>query len=316
MNKPVILALGPNPAWQKTLFFADFRFRQVNRARRGSTFASGKGINFVRAAICHGTAEAKVLQFAGGTNGERLEDFLHREKLPFASVRTAAETRCCITCLGENDSSMTEIIEPSGPIDRRESDELLALFRRELAAGAACAACCGTTPDGTDPDFYAKAVKLAADAEVPLLIDAYRGIDGILKSDAKLVLKINRDELAALTGRETVAEGLRQLFAVSSSLRFAAITDGPDTAFAFDGKRLAAYTIPPLSRVVNPIGCGDTASAVLLSELAARRDPFDAFRTALGAASANALNPFPGHFESGDAEKIAAAIRLETIEKE
>ena len=300
MNKPVILALGPNPAWQKTLFFADFRFRQVNRARRGSTFASGKGINFVRAAICHGVAEAKVLQFAGGSNGERLEAFLDREKLPFASVRTAAETRCCITCLGESDSSMTEIIEPSGPIDRRESDELLALFRRELAAGTACAACCGTTPDGTDPDFYTKAVKLAADAEVPLLIDAYRGIDGILKSDAKLVLKINRDELAALTGRETVAEGLRQLFAVSSSLRFAAITD----------------TIPPLSHVVNPIGCGDTASAVLLSELAARRDPFDAFRTALGAASANALNPFPGHFEGGDAEKIAAAIRLETVEKE
>lgn len=309
MNKPCILALGPNPAWQKTLFFSDFRFNEVNRSRRCEVSASGKGINFVRAVRCHGAADAEVLQFAGGNNGERLEAFLRREGLPFASVRSAAETRCCITCLGAADNSTTEIIEPSGPISREESTALLELFRRKITAGAAGAACCGTTPDGTDPAFYSEAVKIAAISRIPLLIDAYRGIDEILKSDAEIVLKINREELAKLTGTEGIAAGLGKLFAVSPALRFAAITDGPGTACASDGKRFVSYELPALEAIVNPIGCGDTASAVLLSEIVAGRDPFRAFRLALGAASANALNAFPGHFEREQEERIAAAIR-------
>ena len=311
MSKPRILALGPNPAWQKTLFFPDFRFNEVNRARRCETCASGKGINFVRAARCHGSADAEVLQFAGGSNGERLERFLADEGLPFTSVRSAAETRCCITCLGGGDRSMTELIEPSGPISREESDALLELFRRKLADGAAGAAFCGTTPDGTDPGFYAKAVKFAAAARIPLLIDAFRGIDEILTGNAAIVLKINREELALLTGTEGIADGLRKLFASAPALRFAAITDGPGTACAADGCRFVAYTLPRLDGIVNPIGCGDTASAVLLSGFVAGGDPFRAFRQALGAASANALNAFPGHFERGEEERIAAAIRLE-----
>ena len=46
MSAPVLLVLGPNPAWQKTLFFDAFRPGQVNRAHRLEEFASGKGINF------------------------------------------------------------------------------------------------------------------------------------------------------------------------------------------------------------------------------------------------------------------------------
>ena len=311
MSKPHILALGPNPAWQKTLFFPDFRFNAVNRARRCDLCASGKGINFVRAARCHGAADAEVLQFAGGSNGARLEKFLADEGLPFVSVRSAAETRCCITCLGGGDNSTTEIIEPSGPISPKESEALLELFRRKIAAGAAGAAFCGTTPDGTDPDFYAKAVKLVTAARIPLLLDAYRGIDDILKSDVAIILKINREELSLLTGTEGIAAGLRKLFAEAPALRFAAITDGPGTACASDGSRFVAYTLPRLAEVVNPIGCGDTASAVLLSGFVAGDDPFFAFRQALGAASANALNAFPGHFDRKEEERIAAAIRQE-----
>ena len=57
-----ITALGPNPAWQKTLFFDRFRYGAINRAREMQTFPAGKGINFCRAAACHGRVAARLIQ--------------------------------------------------------------------------------------------------------------------------------------------------------------------------------------------------------------------------------------------------------------
>ena len=64
-----IAVLGPNPAWQKTLFFKNFIRGAVNRARRMEELPSGKGINFCRALKCHGRAESLLIQFCGGENG-------------------------------------------------------------------------------------------------------------------------------------------------------------------------------------------------------------------------------------------------------
>ena len=73
------------------------------------------------------------------------------------------------------------------------------------------------------------------------------------------------------------------------------------------------YTLPVLEKVVNPIGCGDTASAVLLSEMLCSRDIFESFRNALGAASANCLNSFCGNFQKSDAVELAAAVKMEEL---
>ena len=63
--------------------------------------------------------------------------------------------------------------------------------------------------------------------------------------------------------------------------------------------------------MVNPIGCGDTANAIWMSEILAGSDPFEAFRRALAAASANCLTAFPGSFSPAAAEEIAAGITID-----
>jgi fructose-1-phosphate kinase PfkB-like protein len=309
MQKFDIIALGPNPAWQKTLFFDNFRFNKVNRASLIETMAAGKGINFTRAAGIYGIASAIVLQFCGGSNGKKTEDFLRSEGMDFYSVETAAETRCCTTCLSKQDNSMTELIEPSGPISMQESDKLLAAFAEQLK-NAKAVAFCGTTPGGTDKDFYFKAMQLASAAKLPVLLDAFKDIDDILSSDGTIILKINREELEYLTSEKDVRTGLQKLFNSYKSIAFVAITDGPDTAYAFNGTDFVEYTLPRLDEVVNPIGCGDTASAVLMSEIINGRNPIDAFTHALAAASANALNSKPGFFEAEKKEKIFAEIQI------
>ena len=77
MNK--IAVLGANPALQKTMFFKEFRYGEVNRARRLESFPSGKGINFCRAAASWGRAAGVLFQFSGGENGKFVTDGITAE---------------------------------------------------------------------------------------------------------------------------------------------------------------------------------------------------------------------------------------------
>ena len=147
--------------------------------------------------------------------------------------------------------------------------------------------------------------------QIPLLLDAFKNTESVLALPG-IVLKINRRELAALTGCGDTAEALRRLFG-RFPLRAAAITDGPGNAYCCDGRTLFCYTIPQLDKVVNPIGCGDTASAVLLSELLDDTPPVEAFKLALGAAGANAATLLPADFDISPAYKLAGAITVEQL---
>ena len=298
-----ILVLGANPARQKTLFFRQVRRGEVNRAARMEVFPSGKGVNFCRAAAVWGRARGMLTQFSGGENGRFVTRSLIAEGLECHNVRTGGNTRCCVTCLDGSAGVMTEIIEPSAAVSPREAARMLALWR-ELLPEADAAAVCGTLPDGSDYALYRQVAELTHQAGIPLLFDAWRELGPCLETGDNL-LKINREELASLTGQTDLRAGLRQLFRTASP-RFAAITDGPGRAFASDGTRLFVYHVPKVAEVVNPIGCGDTASAVLLSELVAGTAAPEAFRRALGAASANCLTSFPGNFDRAAAERFAA----------
>ncbi len=303
-----ILVLGPNPAWQKTMLFDNFRYGEVNRAAEMQCFPSGKGINFCRAARIHGKADVQLLQFAGGDNGVYIRDGLEKEGISVWNVGTTAATRCCTTCLCRASQTMTEIIEPSFAATTPEVEQFLEYFKVGLK-DAAGAAFCGTLPTGTDRFLYARAARLAAQAGIPVLVDSYRDIQPVFDTGVEIFLKINADELKNMTGMETVSAGLKQVF-TNSSVRGAAITDGAANAYASDGKRIVTYRLPKLEKIINPIGCGDTASAVWMSELSDGNDPAEAFRIALGSASANCLSAFPGSFRRQDAERIAQAIKI------
>lgn len=62
-------------------------------------------------------------------------------------------------------------------------------------------------------------------------------------------------------------------------IKWLAVTDGKDAAhlFGFDGTYFR-YTIPELSGVVNPIGAGDTVSAVFSAHVVEGKPVQEAFR--------------------------------------
>ena len=302
-----LLVLGPNPAWQNVLFFPELRVGKINRADRKLSFASGKGINFCRAARFHNRATPQLLQFSGGETGRKLDAELERDFFSFQSIETAGNTRTCTTCRCARTGAVTELIEPGCAATAAEQQAMLDAFAAALR-DCDLAAICGTLPTGTSPELYTTAAGLAAAAGRPLLVDTSVHLSGILAAGGRVTVKINAEELAVLTGNPTISAGLRTLFR-NPALQYAAITAGPGDAFCCDGRKTFRYRLPRLANTVNPIGCGDTASAVWASELAAGEAPETAFAAALAAAMANCLSPRCGEFDPDR----AAAFRREIV---
>jgi len=305
---PRLLVCGPNPSWQKTLVFDEFRPREVNRALERDCRASGKGINFARAVRTWGAAVPAVYQFAGGTNGRDLESWLRREGIEFVSREIGDETRCCTTVLCRKNACMTELIEPSPSITR---DDVEFLKERILSAlpDADALALCGTLPNGPLDGFYASLAKEAVRLSKPVLMDSVAHFDETLAAGVRH-LKINSGELLTVTGAsdpEAAALDLLNRF----PLHCAAITDGPDKAFIAWQGTVRRISIPPISGVCNPLGAGDVCSGVMLSELLAGATPVDAFTAGLAAACASCLTQYAAEFDRAEALRIRKEMRIE-----
>ncbi len=303
-----IIVMGANAARQKILRFASLRHGEVNRALEMIEIPAGKGVNFCRAAKIWGKAEPEVIQFAGGENGAYLTCALEKESISSRTVRCKAPLRMCMTCIDESAGNATELIEPSGSADAVECAEFVRMFDFALE-GADGAALCGTLPGDTALELYYQVAELAAKRGLPILLDFYKGVEPLLDLPGA-VLKINREELSKITGIGEIVPALAKLFKLYK-ISLAAITDGPGNAYASDGKILASYEIPELTSIVSPIGCGDTASALFLSELLCGNDFISAFRTALGGASANTESRIPAEFCPDRARELAALVKVE-----
>lgn len=305
---PRILVCGPNPSWQKTLVFEEFRPREVNRALERDCRASGKGINFARAVRTWGTAVPTVYQFAGGMNGRNLEIWLRQEGIESVSREITDETRCCTTVLCRKNACMTELIEPSPTVPAEDADFLKKQILSALPDADALALC-GTLPDGPLGSFYAALANEAVRLNKPVLMDSVAHFDETLAAGVQY-LKINSGELLTVTGAsdpEAAALDLLNRF----PLQCAAITDGPDKAFIAWQGTVHRISIPPLSGVRNPLGAGDVCSGVMLSELLAGVSPVEAFTAGLAAACASCLTQYAAEFDRARALRIRGEMRIE-----
>lgn len=305
-----VLVLGLNPSWQKSLFFSKLLFHEVNRAGKVHSMPSGKGINFVRAARIWNKVSSIVLQPVGGYTGDMLCGALRAEQLPEISVPTAVPTRICSTLICEKTKTITEIIEPSGKLSDEDVNTLKDRAA-ELLDGSDALAACGTFPPGITPDFYASFIRKAHEKGLPVIVDAYKEIIPSLEAGTDY-FKINGEELAALSGSPDIINGLKIMYG-RYSLKALAVTSGPDSAFLIGPAGIFRYSIPQLENFINPIGAGDTCTAVMFSELLQGNSCEEAFAWGLAAASASCETPYPAIFAKANAEKLFSKIKIEKI---
>ena len=308
-----ILVIGANPAWEKVLEFKEFTAGEVNRAVRVSGYAAGKATNFCRALKCLGRIPGRQLTLLGGEGGINFIQDINNEGLECLFTPIEKELRTCTNCVC--DGRMTELVEPGAPITPALLDQFLALLRAQLpeAVGIAVA---GSIPDGSTPHFMRRIAEVARDADLPLLLDNYREAPDALAVKPDLILKINALELLKLTGQPSIEDGLSWVHE-HYPLATAAITDGEKQAYLLAPASPAPSplsTVPctlypvPSVEAVNPLGAGDTCSAVLFTNLLEGKQLREAFAEALAAASASCLTNRAGNFDPQTARQLRLLI--------
>ena len=300
MERGAVLAVCPNPAWQKTLAFDNLREDKVNRAVSKQEFGGGKGVNVVRVLRRLGYP-AMLGTFIGGHNGELLAKEINGSGAGLVSVEVPGETRICTTLLNAAAHTATEIIEPSAEIPAN----LVAALQKQLqetihAAGAVCL--CGSCPPGVTADFYAALAATARECGCPLLLDDVKTSRQVLATGGVTMLKINADELRLLMSApaEAAVPSLAVELQKACGLPWLGVTDGAGQAWLFGVGRAWRFDIPLVSPVISAIGCGDCAAAILTRRLLERPTPElmpGYFAEALGCASASCRTAIPSVFE-------------------
>lgn len=308
-----ILVCGANPAWQKVLVFPELKAGKVNRANQALSFASGKGINFARAVKIYSIADAEVVQFTAGSNGIFLKDCLDRENIIHHDIELAdGETRICSTCIDSKNKQMTELIEPSPELSAADIERFKNTVFAELCNFDAFAIC-GTMPANAPNDIYLELTLKALSENKYVLADMLFNLNEVLTaSNGKVLLKINADELSEFTKNDSVPDSLH-LIDEKYNVACAAITDGPNKAYLLFEHKIYEYELPQLENIVNAIGCGDTASAVLLSEFMKNEDAIESFRMALAGASANCMSIKCAEYDIDFARKYAEKITVREL---
>ncbi|MER5492336.1 1-phosphofructokinase family hexose kinase [Streptomyces sp. NPDC002454] len=262
----MILTVTLNTALDLTYRVPSLRPHASHRVREVIERPGGKGLNVARvlAALGH---RVTVTGFTGGETGRAMRAGLvaldEGGLITDALVPTAGATRRTIAVVDAVTGDTTQLNEPGPLVSAAEWNALLDRYDA-LVPGAAAVALCGSLPPGVPVGAYARLVRTARSAGVPVLLDTSgeplrRGVAA--RPD---LVKPNAEELAELTGSHDPEQAVREVRRRGARAVIASL--GPQGLLAVtpEGRWRA---VPPGLVKGNPTGAGDSAVAGLLSAL-------------------------------------------------
>jgi tagatose 6-phosphate kinase len=274
------------------------------RVRDVSMRPGGKGINVAMVLAALGT-DVTATGLAGGHRGELIRERLAWTEVNDALVPIAAESRQTVVAVAD-DGSFAEYDERGTGVSAEDWEGFLAVYR-QLLDRCATVVCAGSLPGDIPDTAYATLVCIAHDRGRTVVLDAggpalVAGIEA-----GPDVVKVNRAELAALVGAESVEAAVNDFAERTGGTVI--VTSGSSGAIAAgDGWR---YRVRPPARSGNPVGAGDAFTAGLLADSLAGAAPTErlAFATAI-AASAVGM-PCAGTVDLGLAKELLDRVEVE-----
>ena len=125
----------------------------VMRVKEVRNTAGGKGLNVAKVARICG-ADVQATGFAGGFNGQYLEDLARRSDVETRFFHVEGETRSCINILDPKYGS-TEYLEPGFDVKAEDVDRFLEEFP-SIIDGSSVVTMSGSAPRGVPADIYKK----------------------------------------------------------------------------------------------------------------------------------------------------------------
>jgi tagatose 6-phosphate kinase len=311
----MILCIGATPAIQRVMVFPKFTLDAVNRASQTMEGAAGKSINVAKVLKALGERSVAI-GFLGGDRGQALRRIIGASKIKSEFVEVKPPTRQCLTIIDSSAGTQTELVEESSPVNKSDYSQLLAVVRRRLAKEHCRAVVMsGTITPGSPTDFYHRCTRLAhaaaafsvIDARGPLLLRTLAAKPGLVKP--------NRLELAATSGRELKSDADVQKAMCSLHERGAqriVVTAGKNPSLAYDGHSFWKITSPRVI-AVNPIGSGDSFTAGLVWRILRGDDLGEACRWGAAAGAANALTLMAGEVNRKDVKRLARSANVQKL---
>jgi tagatose 6-phosphate kinase len=311
----VIAVVCLNPALDVTHQVAAVDWSGVNRPTAVHARPGGKGLNVARTLRALG-AQVLVLGLAGGVTGEAVSAALRELGVPAGFTGVSGETRRTFTVVDQRRGRSALFNEPGPVVTAGEFGSFAVRYETALA-GCAAVVLSGSLPPGVPADAYATLTRLAAAADVPVVLDSHGEALRLGAAAGPAVVKPNLAELEALAGRplttpdgadrRAVAQAARELRAAGPGA--VVVTLGADGLHADTGEG-SWRAVPPGAVAGNATGAGDSVAAGLAHGLVLGRPWDERLRHAVALGTAAAGAPVAGEFDYADYTRALAAVTV------
>ena len=277
------LVVGLNPTFQKTLCFSSVIPNTVNRTGVHRLDIAGKGINVTRVLSQLGKKAVYLTQLGGLTRPLFLS-FCEEDSLSVEWAESNSPIRFCYTLINGADSSVTELVEESSPVEAGTEQRIIEKFdfilHSEKHAPFECLIVSGTKaagfPDSLIPLMTKKAketgLKVFLDVKGKDLTESLRYRPDVIKPNlfefastfAPQLIKNNDlagDDIAVKEEIKTIMLEICGEFGCRIVL-----TRGGQKIWAADGEDFFEVGFQAV-KPVNPIGSGDAFTAGLAAAL-------------------------------------------------
>ncbi|QWR77234.1 1-phosphofructokinase family hexose kinase [Candidatus Magnetomonas plexicatena] len=302
----MIITVTLNPAVDKILRISNFQTGTMNRAVVLKKYAGGKGINVSRA-LKSLSKDSLSLTILGGGAGKQIRDMASEEGLSLRYVKIAENSRTCMSIISE--TSETVINETGPAVTASEVADFKSLFTETVSAGDMIVIS-GSAAIGFGEDIFCDLILMARQQQATVILDTSGEPLKKALTASPHVIKINRDELMAISGKSPPSDDriLKELGKINKKGVFISIATDGDRAIhaASEGK---LYTVmPPEVKAVNALGCGDSFTAGLALSLSEGKTTEEALISGACAGSASSMELGAGFLDKDKVDEFIGHI--------
>ena len=313
----MILCVAASPSVDKLFEVDRVEIGAIHRPTDFVQVPGGKGLNVARSAHVLG-ADVTATGILAGHAGRWIEEALAAEGVPSRFSWVEGETRASLSVADLTGRGLTEFYERGWDIGAAGWEQLEGLVR-DLLPSSAWMTLSGNLPVGAPDDGYARLIRLARTAGVPVALDARDEALLLGVSAGPQVVKVNAEEAGTLLG--TKVDTLEDAKAAALELRWRMNGDGR-AAIVTRGAEGAVVVTPGgavlrarlYERGPYPVGSGDAFLGGLITALDRRATWADALAMALGAAAANADMPGAGRLDRTWAVELSKRAEVRTLD--
>ncbi|HZU14347.1 MAG TPA: 1-phosphofructokinase family hexose kinase [Chloroflexota bacterium] len=258
-----VVVVGPNPAMDLILEVAALDPGESHRAQQAMHLAGGKPVNVARTLRRLGIDVSLVSPLGGHLGPAQLiREACTALGIDLQATEIGEETRTCVVIADAATGEATVVNERGPHLSGDEADAYRSSVEKTLRPGG-IVVMSGSLPPGLPADFYAHVVEHAHAVGARTIVDTSGEPLRLALEAGPRAVKVNGDELLAVTGATSVDEAALQL---GKAIPHVAVTLGSAGSLYVGPDGVSRLPALPVT-VTNPTGAGDAFLAGLVAGL-------------------------------------------------